>query len=512
MPRILIAGTGSGAGKTSITCGILNSLIRRGHSAAAFKCGPDYIDTMFHSRVLGVSTGNLDSFFTDRDKLLYLIWKNGREKEISIVEGVMGYYDGIGFTDQGSSRDIAKLTDTPVVLLVNCQGMGCSVLAVLKGFLEFRKPSMIRGVIFNRMPESLYPEAKKQAEEMGLSVFGYVPRQKQELLFHSRHLGLVTAREIENFKEIVDRFSDQLEQTVDLDGLLTLAKSAPPIGSKAVSGETAVGGMTVGGMTVGKMAGVPMPDGSMPGRQMPDVLSARNGRMECGERIAEPLRIAVAKDEAFCFLYRDNMDYLQEHGCEIVYFSPLKDSGPGEDIDGLILSGGYPELYAEKLASNEPMRRQIRRRIENGLPCIAECGGFLYLHEELEGADGIYHPMAGVLKGRCYKTEHLQRFGYLELKPEADCLLGETGDTIRAHSFHYWDSEHKGSAFLAVKPGSRRQWQEGISSDTMYAGFPHLYFYGNEKAADRFIAKAREYHRGRAQRHGEPRGSKRSIR
>ncbi|WP_343250063.1 cobyrinate a,c-diamide synthase [Diplocloster hominis] len=474
MPRILIAGTGSGAGKTSITCGILNSLIRRGHSAAAFKCGPDYIDTMFHSRVLGVSTGNLDSFFTDRDKLLYLIWKNGREKEISIVEGVMGYYDGIGFTDQGSSRDIAKLTDTPVVLLVNCQGMGCSVLAVLKGFLEFRKPSMIRGVIFNRMPESLYPEAKKQAEEMGLSVFGYVPRQKQELLFQSRHLGLVTAREIENFKEIVDRFSDQLEQTVDLDGLLTLAKSAPPIGSKAVS--------------------------------------VRNGRIECGERIAEPLRIAVAKDEAFCFLYRDNMDYLQEHGCEIVYFSPLKDSGPGEDIDGLILSGGYPELYAEKLASNEPMRRQIRRQIENGLPCIAECGGFLYLHEELEGADGIYHPMAGVLKGRCYKTEHLQRFGYLELKPEADCLLGETGDTIRAHSFHYWDSEHKGSAFLAVKPGSGRQWQEGISSDTMYAGFPHLYFYGNEKAADRFIAKAREYHRERAQRHGEPRGSKRSIR
>ena len=480
MPRILIAGTGSGAGKTSITCGILNSLIRRGHSAAAFKCGPDYIDTMFHSRVLGVSTGNLDSFFTDRDKLLYLIWKNGREKEISIVEGVMGYYDGIGFTDQGSSRDIAKLTDTPVVLLVNCQGMGCSVLAVLKGFLEFRKPSMIRGVIFNRMPERLYPEAKKQAEEMGLSVFGYVPRQQQELLFQSRHLGLVTAREIENFKEIVDRFSDQLEQTVDLDGLLTLAKSAPPIGSKAVS--------------------------------------VRNGRMECGERmaeplmIAEPLRIAVAKDEAFCFLYRDNMDYLQEHGCEIVYFSPLKDSGPGEDIDGLILSGGYPELYAEKLASNEPMHRQIRRRIENGLPCIAECGGFLYLHEELEGADGIYHPMAGVLKGRCYKTEHLQRFGYLELKPEADCLLGETGDTIRAHSFHYWDSEHKGSAFLAVKPGGRRQWQEGISSDTMYAGFPHLYFYGNEKAADRFIAKAREYHRGRAQRHGEPRGSKRSIR
>nr|WP_275061762.1 cobyrinate a,c-diamide synthase [Diplocloster agilis] len=453
----MIAGTGSGSGKTSVTCGILNCLIRRGHSAAAFKCGPDYIDTMFHSRVLGVSTGNLDSFFADPDTLRRLILKNGREKEISIVEGVMGYYDGIGFTDAGSSCDIAKLTDTPVVLLVNCRGMGCSALAVLKGFVEFRQPSMIRGVIFNMMSESLYPEAKRLAEEMGLSVFGYVPRQKQELLFQSRHLGLVTAREIENFKEIVDRFSDQLERTIDLDGLLALAQSAPPVYSKAVSGET---------------------------------VSAPKGNKRTG-----PLRIAVAKDEAFCFLYRDNMDYLREHGCEIVYFSPLHDSGLGENIGGLILSGGYPELYAEKLASNEPMRSQIRQQIENGLPCIAECGGFLYLHEELEGEDGVYYPMAGVIRGRGYKTERLQRFGYLELKPESDCLLGEPGDVIRAHSFHYWDSEDKGSAFQAVKPGKRSKWREGIASDTLYAGFPHLYFYGNAKAADRFIAKAGEYHR-----------------
>ena len=152
-------------------------------------------------------------------------------------------------------------------------------------------------------------------------------------------------------------------------------------------------------------------------------------------------------------------------------------------------------MYAETLSENERMRRSVREAIQNGLPCIAECGGFLYLHEELEGEDGVYYPMAGVIRGRGYKTERLQRFGYLELKPESDCLLGEPGDVIRAHSFHYWDSEDKGSAFQAVKPGKRSKWREGIASDTLYAGFPHLYFYGNAKAADRFIAKAGEYHR-----------------
>lgn len=462
--RVLLAGTGSGSGKTTITCGILNCLQKRGLMPAAFKCGPDYIDSMFHSRVLDIPTGNLDSFFSDRTVLNRLLLENSKGKDIVIIEGVMGYYDGIGFLEKGSSKEIAELTKTPVVLIVNCKGMSNSIGALLKGFVSYSSPSLIKGVIFNRLSPGLYEGAKQLAKENGLMPLGYLPPLKNEL-FQSRHLGLVTAEEIEGFREKIEELSNELEKTVDIPELLQLAQKAELIEGQAVqsfSGE------------------------SDSGRQVKD--SHKETELQA------PV-IAIARDHAFCFLYKDNVDYLKRAGCEIKYFSPLKDKSLPAGTSGLILSGGYPELYAKELSENYPLREEINRVVLQGMPCIAECGGFLYLHEGLVDESGVEYPMAGVVHGKCFPAGRLSRFGYITMEAKEGGLLCEKGAFLTAHEFHYWESQHPGSSFHAVKPGNGKSWEAALMTESLYAGFPHLYFYGNEKAAKRFIKQAGQYSR-----------------
>ena len=443
-PRILIAGTGSGCGKTTLTCGILYGLVRQGYSPAAYKCGPDYIDSMFHSRVLGIETGNLDSFFTDDQTLRALL--AGRQADIHVIEGVMGYYDGMGFTDNGSASEIAALTKTPVILTVNARGMSRSVLAVLRGFLESQSRPGIKGVIFNQLSPVLYPDIRREAQKLGVRVLGYVPRLP-EAAFESRKLGLVTPGEIEGFRDKLALLYDSLKDSLDWDGIWELAESAPDLTGFA-AGE---------------------------------------------EKVFNGIKIAVAKDEAFCFLYQDNMEFLRHLGCEIACFSPLHDSGLPEGADALILNGGYPELYADRLEKNGSMRRAVKRAVENGMPVIAECGGFMYLHRRLQDEKGEYHEMAGVLPGDCYRTPKLSRFGYITMKAEKDNLLCRAGETLKAHEFHYYDSTCPGDAFAAQKGGGRAGWMAGVADKTMYAGFPHLYFYGNKKAAYAFVEAAEKY-------------------
>ena len=456
--RVLIAGTGSGSGKTTVTSGLLQCLVNRGLDAAAFKCGPDYIDPMFYERITGARAGNLDPFFSDEKTLRWIISRAEERSDISVIEGVMGYYDGIGFTSEASTFSVARAVNAPVVLVINCRGMGASVGAVLKGFLDWPEitDSCIKGVIFNNMSEKLYRQAAEMAESMGVRPLGYLPR-RAALTLESRHLGLVTAGEVADIKEKMKLIASEMEKTVDIKGIIDLAAEAPALRSAAPEWKKKFE------------------------RQIAEdtVIMARGD--------ARRVRIALASDDAFCFTYKENTALLQEAGCEIVPFSPLSDTGLPDDIDGVILSGGYPELHAAELAANEAMLEAVRQSRADGIPMIAECGGFMYLHETLEGADGELYRMAGVIPGRCFRTERLGRFGYITLKALEGGLLCPEGSELKAHEFHYWDSEHCGESFLAVKPDGSRSWKCGIMTDDMYAGFPHLFYYDSPKAAMRFV-------------------------
>lgn len=434
----MIAGTGSGSGKTTIVCGLGQCFKDMGLNISALKCGPDYIDSMFHSRVLNMSTGNLDSWFCDNATIKYLLAGKEDKSDITIVEGVMGYYDGQGFSTKGSSYEIADITDTPVILIVNCRGMSNSIGAVVKGYLGYEKNNNIKGVIFNNLSDRLYGNAARIVKDMGIEPLGYMPYKKNAVL-ESRHLGLVTSAEVEHFQEKISSIAKQMRESVDIEGILRIAENA----SK---------------------------------------LEAIHKSID-----KKDVRIAVAKDEAFCFLYDDNIDYLRQCGCEIVYFSPLADNKLPDNIDGLLLYGGYPELHAKALSENVSMRNDIAKKIKEGLPCIAECGGFLYLHEYLETPEKDKYPMAGIIKGMGYNAGRLQRFGYMTLTAKKDTLIASTNESFRAHEFHYWNSDCPGEDYEIKKASDNSIATAGYGSDTLYAGFPHIYFYGNEQVADNFI-------------------------
>lgn len=450
MPRILLTAPASGSGKTLVTCGILQALKNRGLKVASFKCGPDYIDPMFHGRVIGTKSRNLDTFFTDADTTRYLFAKNAASCDVAVTEGVMGYYDGLGgIRTEGSTYEVACVLDMPVVLIVNCRGASLSILALIRGFQEYRKDSHIRTVILNQISPMIYGQLKPQIEqELGIQVIGYVPKVP-ELALESRHLGLVLPGEIEALKEKLNRLADVLEETLDLDAFLGIAGTSPSL-------------------TVDK----------------PSVPTLGN---------VDNLRIAVAQDDAFCFTYLDNLELLEEMGAELVPFSPLHDAKLPEGVSGIILSGGYPELHAEALSQNRSMRESVFRAVEDGMPCIAECGGFLYLHRELEDADGTFWPMAGVIDGRAYRTDKLGRFGYITLEAKKDQLLGRAGTKIRGHEFHYWDSQCCGDSFHAKKPVGKREWDCVCGTDTLHAGFPHLFYYSNPQVPWEFLKKCKEY-------------------
>ena len=455
IPRILLAAGASGSGKTLITCGLLQALVNRNLTVASFKCGPDYIDPMFHSRVIGAKSANLDTFFTSPEVTRYLLSENAANCEIAVMEGVMGYYDGVaGTTTQASAYDLASVTDTPVILIVNSKGMSVSLAAYIKGFAEYRKDSHIKGVILNQMSPMLYPRMKELLEkETGLSVLGYVPKV-EDCVIESRHLGLVLPDEIPELKDRLHKLAGVLEETLDIDRILELAGEAP------------------------------------------DLLDAKPESVT-DFRLSEPVRIGVAEDEAFCFFYADNFRLLGEMGAEIVPFSPMEDKQLPDDLDGLLLYGGYPELNGKKLEQNTTMKDMIREKLKAGMPCMAECGGFMYLHEEMEGMDGNFYQMAGVIPGKAYRTPKLSRFGYVTLTQKKPALGMEDFGEIPAHEFHYFDSENCGEDFHAAKPESKRGWDCIHGTDTMLAGFPHLYYYGNPEVPKAFLKKCLAYKKQR---------------
>ncbi|WP_444643731.1 cobyrinate a,c-diamide synthase [Caproiciproducens sp. R1] len=449
-PRIMIAAVGSGSGKTLLTCSLLQALLDSGKRAAAFKCGPDFIDPMFHRKVLGVPSKNLDSFFTDENTTKFLFLEDAEGKDLSVIEGVMGLYDGLGgIREEASSYHLAKVTKTPVILVVDARGMGRSVIPLIAGFLQYDTARLIQGVILNRTGKMFYDAIKPEIEaETGIPVLGYFPVQT-EIRLESRHLGLRLPEEIQGLREQLKKSAEVFRTAVDLERLVAIASRAQELEAAPV---------TVPAKAVG-------------------------------------VRIGVAMDEAFCFYYEDNLRLLQKAGAELVPFSPLHEEKLPTHLHGMILGGGYPELYAEGLSRNEGMRQSVKRAIESGMPTIAECGGFLYLHETMENQEGQVFPMAGAVKGSCRYTGKLVRFGYIGVCAETETFLPK-GMEIRGHEFHYFDSTDNGSDCLARKPVSGRQWHCVHAGKNHWWGFPHLHYYANPAYAYRFLGRAESYAQG----------------
>lgn len=458
----MIAAPKSGSGKTMITCALLQLLKDSGKNVSSYKCGPDYIDPMFHKKVLGVPSKNLDTFFTDEKTTVQLFLDKRADGDFAVLEGVMGLYDGLGgIYEQGSSYHLAKVTQTPIILVVDAKGMGKSVLALIAGFLQYDTQHLIKGVLLNRMSKGYYDIIKPLIEkELSVKVVGYFPEQK-DIRLSSRHLGLVMPDELSDIKKQLNETADRLKKTIDMDLLMDIAEEAEEI-TKTTNTE-----------------------------QMQ--IQNQNNKVN----------IAVAMDEAFCFYYEDNLRLLEKCGAKLQYFSPLHDTKLPDNCDAFLLGGGYPELYAKELSENLSMRNSIKTAFKTGLPTVAECGGFMYLHtyihnicEEDADAQNYVFGMTGALDSECHFKGKLVRFGYIELAEKHSNFL-PPNEKIKAHEFHYYDSTDNGADCIATKPATGRRYDCVISHDNYWLGFPHLYYPSNPHFAERLVRKAYEYRRNK---------------
>ena len=443
MLQLVLAAPRSGSGKTTAACALLAALTARGLAPCAFKSGPDYIDPMFHRAVLGVESHNLDLFFSAPQTARALYARHAAGHGAAVVEGAMGYYDGLGgVTDTASAWQLADTLDLPALLVVRPKGASLTLAAELRGLTAFRTPHHIAGILLNDCTQGLCALLKPMLEkETGLPVVGCLP-PLPEAAIESRHLGLKTAAEIDDLQRKIQLLSDAAQQTIDWPLLHTLFDRPAPAAVPCT---------------------VPPPR----------------------------VRLAVARDAAFCFTYAETLEALTAAGAEPVPFSPVRDPALPEGVGGLYLPGGYPELHARALSENTSMRQSIRGAVAAGLPTVAECGGFLYLGQTLEDAEGGIWPMAGVLPGQGVKVGRLVRFGYATLTARADSLLFRAGEQFPVHEFHHWDSTENGTALTASKANGR-QWACGFANEHFYAGFPHLYWAGTP-LPERFVAAAESY-------------------
>lgn len=447
---IVLAAPKSGSGKTTVTCALLQALKNRGKKVAAFKCGPDYIDPMFHRTVLEVPSENLDSYFCSESLLKKVFFENLKRKEaqIAVIEGVMGLYDGLGGTQiEGSTYEIAEILNAPIVLVVDARGMGRSVLALLAGFLQYDRSRLIKGVILNKVTKSFAKTLTELVEtELGLKVFGSIPNSG-ELTVGSRHLGLQLPEEIKDLRMRLQGAAKQLEETVAVEDLLT--------------------------------------PGAVEIKAKPEADFQADGPI-----------LAVARDEAFCFYYEENLRQFEKLGVRIAPFSPLRDEALPKDCAGIMLGGGYPELYAEQLSLNKSMHHAILASMEKDIPVLAECGGFMYLHEKIMVENGTEYSFVGALPGTVSYKGRPVRFGYLEMKA-AGCeenkgkLLPVEG--LKGHEFHYYDSDNNGNAFLAQKPVTGKTWECLWVTENRCLGFPHFYYASQPSFVPAFVKKMEEY-------------------
>ena len=453
-PRILLAGMNSGCGKTSITCGILKALCDRGLRIQSYKCGPDYIDPMLHSHITGQPCRNLDPFFSTEEELRELMAKDSCRADFSVAEGVMGYYDGIGVSSEKSTYTVSEATGTPTILIINGKGMSHTMIPLIQGILEYRD-NPVRGVILNRCSRGLYQMLKPEIErELPIQVVGYFPND-ESVHIGSRHLGLMTAAEIQNLDEVIGRLGALAGECIDLDLLLRLGEEAKEL---------------------------PEPD-----RRVKPARAAAS----C-QTVGRP-RIAVAWDKAFCFYYQENLDILRQSGAELIFFSPVEDRTLPENTAGIYLGGGYPETYRRELSENKTMKDAIRSAAAKGMPVLAECGGFMYTCENLIETDGSSMPMLGLIPTDVEMTKRLSMdFGYVTMEAQQDTPFFAKGETLRVHEFHYSRAAVRGEV-CRMRKSTGRSWTGMYVQGNVLAGYPHLYFHNCRGVAERFVRLAETY-------------------
>lgn len=434
MKRLLLSAGHSGAGKTSITMGIIGALIRRKMTVASAKIGPDYIDPMYH-RALGAYGVNLDRHLMDDEYILHLMARL-EKKDVVVMEGAMGYYDGMATTTMCSAAEMANFTKTPTIFIASGRGKGASLGAELQGFLNYGK-NTISGVILNHTKPAMASYYEKIIKEAtGLPLFGCIPDLDQDL--PERYLGLERPEEIKNFRAFADQWADVVENYVDLDRLLAACET------KSVGRE---------------MAMTPLP---------------------------KKIPVAIAKDEAFFFYYKDVLEDLSERGVEWIPFSPLADPLP-KGICGAYLGGGYPELYKETLGKNKALGRDLKSFAEKGGVLIAEGGGFMSLLEKIDGSTAF-----GLFPGEAIMTDRLQHFGYQVIAAEEDGLLLKAGESAPVHEFHYSFAHEEGQDLLIQKPGGRAKRCTAHHEKNVYAGYPELHISGNEKLRENILKALKE--------------------
>jgi len=468
--RVMIAAPKSGSGKTGITCALLKSLKNKGIKTVSFKCGPDYIDPMYHKNALGIPSYNLDTFFTDEKTTRRLFARNASGFDFAVFEGVMGLFDGVGgVCEEGSSYNLAEVTGTPIILVIDAKGMGRSVIPEILGFKAYDKNNLIKGVILNRTSESMFNILKPMIEEeCGIKALGFIPDMKDRA-FSSRHLGLVTPDDTDNTDVVLEELTGYFEKNVSFEEIEKIALSAENI--KDFYSDKNELSKEKNNNTLGE-------------RFMPKSNSS-------GDNVNSPV-IAVAKDEAFCFFYEDNLTELKKAGAKLVFFSPIHDACIPENADGLILTGGYPELHLKELSENTSMLESVRSACERKMPIFAECGGFMYLQKSIEDKGGNVYITSGIFDGELKFKGKPVRFGYVSIKEKSPNFLDE-GEEIRGHEFHYFDCDDNGSDAICTKPFTGREYEAVKTYENIWAGFPHLYFPSNPSFAVNFVKKCSDF-------------------
>lgn len=426
MKSIVISSNCSGGGKTTVTLGIMKALKDRGYDVQGYKVGPDYIDTAFHKKATGKTSRNLDTFLMG-EAGVKASYRRG-SGDLGVIEGVMGLYDGKSITSEYSTASIAKLLKVPILLIITPKAQSVTLCAEIMGLIDFENAT-IAGVILNNINEDYYKLIKTIIEKnCNIQVFGYLPHE-ESLELKSRHLGLVQSSEIDDLNVKIQMCSQLIEKYVDMDRLLQIFSVT---------------------------------------EDFEDDFHLEN----------IGLRTAVAYDKAFSFYYKENLELLEELG-EVIYFSPLKDKALPDNINFLYLGGGYPEVFLDELSSNESMLLSIKTLLENGLAAYAECGGLMYLTENIEGKNSV-----GFLKGNTYMSKKLQNFGYAEMEVLENTILSQ-GLKINCHEFHKSFVELNEEKIVKVKKerydGTLKEWHCGYLKKNTLAAYAHVHFFGNMK-------------------------------
>ncbi|MDO5036992.1 MAG: cobyrinate a,c-diamide synthase [Tissierellia bacterium] len=446
--RILISACQSNSGKTTLTMGLIKAALLMGKEVCSFKSGPDYIDPLFHKEALRVPSYNLDLFLMGEDYVKDLLKKKTHQADMTFIEGAMGYYDGIGTGSQGSAWDLARTTKTPSILILAPKGLAASLGAMVKGYLTYKDPSMIKGFILNKVSPMMFSYYKKIIQELtDIPVLGFLPNI-EDISLESRYLGLLGVDEIEDIEGKIDRLGRTLLETVDMEALFEIGRQAKDL-------------------EPGKSFSYKKPDGQV-------------------------LKLGLAQDKALSFYYPDVLESLEEAGWGLEPFSILEDPALPEGISALYLGGGYPESYAEAISNNQSLLEDIKNKYQEGLPILAEGGGYMVLQESYREGEKTY-PWIGLLPGEVQLTDRLQNFGYGSLSFEKDHLLGTRDKPIKSHEFHYSRLDREGEDILTQKPQSRKNWKSGQVGDHLFASYSHLHLASDPDLMDAFISRARQY-------------------